>query len=51
MGGLHVEMALWDTLGDLLDGAGWTTALTEAEVTSSGVADSLLRSSHLTRTR
>ena len=51
MGGLHVEMALWSVVGDLLDGSGWTTALTEADVASSGVADSFLKASHLTRTR
>ena len=51
MGGLHVEMALWSVVGDLLDGSGWTTALTEADVASSGVSDSFLKASHLTRTR
>lgn len=51
LGGLHIEMALWNTLGDLLDGTGWTTALAEADVASSGVADSFLKASHLTRTR
>ena len=30
MGGLHLEMALWNTLGDVLEDSGWTTALTEA---------------------
>ena len=50
-GGLHLEMALWRTLGDLLDGSGWTTALVEAEIASSGVAESFLKTSHLTRTR
>lgn len=39
LGGLHTEMALWNTLGDLLECSGWTTALTEAEVASSGKAD------------
>ena len=34
LGGLHIEMALWSVLGDLLDGSGWTTALIEAEVAS-----------------
>ena len=38
MGGLHLEMALWKTLGDVLEDFGWTTALTEAEVASSGTA-------------
>jgi len=50
-GGLHIEMALWSTVGDLLEGSGWTTALIEAEVASSGIAESFLKVSHLTRTR
>jgi hypothetical protein len=50
-GGLHIEMALWNTLGDLLECSGWTTALCEADVASSGTADSFLKASHLTRTR
>ena len=28
MGGLHIEMAMWNTFGDYLEGSGWTTALT-----------------------
>lgn len=51
LGGLHTEMALWNTLGDLLDGSGWTTALAEAGVASAGTADSYLKVTHLTRTR
>ncbi len=51
LGGLHTEMALWSTLGDILEGSGWTTALIEAEVASSGTADSFVKVSHLTRTR
>ena len=50
-GGLHIEMGLWKTLGDLLEGSGWTTNLYEADVASSGTADSFLKASHLTRTR
>ena len=50
-GGLYLEMALWSTLGDLLEGSGWTSALVEAEIASSGVAESFLKTSHLTRTR
>ncbi|KAL9954616.1 hypothetical protein ACROYT_G042180 [Oculina patagonica] len=49
-GGLHLEMAMWSTVGDLLDVSGWTTILTEVEVASSGEAQGLLRASHLTRT-
>ena len=33
--GLHIEMALWNNLGDLLECSGWTTALCEADVASS----------------
>ena len=50
-GGLHVEMALWNTIGDFLEGSGWIEALTEAGVASSGKAQSFLKASHLTRTR
>lgn len=51
LGGLHIEMALWSVLGDLLAGSGWTTALSETKVASFGVADSFLKATHLTRTR
>ena len=49
MGGLHMEMALWSTLGDLLEGSGWTTALIDGEVISGGVVNGILKASHLTR--
>ena len=51
LGGLHVEMALWNMVGDLLQGSGWTTALHDAGVASAGTADFFLHASHLTRTR
>ena len=51
IGGLHMEMALWSTLGDLLEGSGLTTALIDGGVTSSGVVNSILNASHLTRTQ
>ena len=50
-GGLHIEMAMWNTYGDYLEGSGWTNALTQASIASSGTADSFLKASHLTRTR
>lgn len=50
-GGLHLEMASWCTIGDILDGSSWSAILAEAEVTSSGIAQNLLKASHLTRTR
>ena len=49
--GLHTEMALCNVLGDLLEGSGWTSALSKAEVSSAGTAQSLLNAAHLTRTR
>ena len=51
LGGLHTEMALWNLLGDLLEGSGWTSALSEAEVSSAGTAQSMLNAAHLTSTR
>ena len=48
---IHAETALWNTLGDMLEGSGWITALTEAEVATSGIAESFLKCSHLTRTK
>ena len=42
-GGLHIEMALWNTVGDYLEDSGWTTALTNADVASAGKADSFLK--------
>ena len=47
LGGLHTEMALRNTVGDLLDGSGWTTALAEAGVASADTADSFLKVTHL----
>jgi len=50
-GGLHIEMAIWTTYGNYLEGSGWTNALMQANIASSGTADSFLKASHLTRTR
>jgi len=50
-GGLHIEMAALKTLGDLLDGSGWTGALVQAGIATPGTADSFLKASHVTRTR
>lgn len=50
-GDLHVEMAVWKTLGDYLEASGWTTTLTQAGIASSGTANSILTASHLTKTR
>ena len=44
-------MALWRTVGNFLASSGWTAALSDAEVASSGKAESFLNALHLTRTR
>jgi len=51
LGGLHIEMTALKLPGDWLDGSGWTSALVAAEVATGGVADSLIKANHLTRTR
>ena len=50
-GGLHIEMAALKTLGDWLQGSGWTHALSQAEIATAGTADSFLQASHVTSTR
>ena len=50
-GGLHIEMAAWKAVGTWMDGSGWTDALTQAEVATSGKADSYIQAAHLMRTR
>ena len=50
-GGLHVEMAALRSIGTLLESSGWTSAITESGVASSGTADSFLTVSSVTRTR
>jgi len=39
--GKHLEKRLWNAFGDLLEDSSWTTALTQAGVASSSIADSL----------
>ena len=36
LGGLHIEMATLNMLGKWLDGSGWSSALVEAGITTSG---------------
>ena len=51
LGGLHIEMAALRSLGSILRGSGWTGVLAQAEVVSSGTAESLLSASNVTKTR
>jgi hypothetical protein len=47
--GLHIEMAAFKLLGDLLKGTGWVTALSEADIASLGTAESFLTVSNLAK--
>ena len=51
-GGLHIEMATLKLLGDWLEDSGWTiaNALIQAEIASSGTANSFILASHVTKT-
>ena len=51
LGGLHIEMTALTTLGDFLDGSGWTHALTQADIATAGTAESFLKTSHVKRIR
>ena len=49
--GLHIEMATLTSIGTLLQKSGWTEAIVEAGIASSGTAESCLSASSGTRTR
>jgi len=51
MGGLHLEMAVQNLIGKWLAGSGWTDIFLKAGVATAGRCESLLRSSHVKRTR
>ena len=40
-GGLHIEMAALKSIGTLLQSIGWTSAIVEADIASSGTAESI----------
>ncbi|KAG5871121.1 hypothetical protein JTB14_036748 [Gonioctena quinquepunctata] len=44
-------MALWNTLGDVMEGSGWTTAPADSDLASYGKAESYLKAAHLSRIR
>ena len=48
---LHIEMAALKTIGDWLTDSGWCFALVEAKIASSGVSESFLHASHVSRAR
>lgn len=51
LGGLHIELATLRTVGQWLDGSGWTDVLVEADVTTSGRAESIIKATHIVRSR
>ena len=51
LGGLHIELAALKAVGSWLAGSGWTDAVAEAGITTSGRAESLVTSARITRTR
>ncbi len=51
LGRLHIKMATLNVIGKWLAGSGWTEAIVDAGVATSGVADSFLKGKHVTRTR
>ena len=51
MGGLHIEMASLKMVGHWLKSSGWDSALVQADITTSGRADAILKASHITRSR
>ena len=50
-GGLHIEMTALKSIGSMLEDSGWTSALVEADVASSGTADAFLSATNVTKTR
>ena len=50
LGGFRAEMAAFKVLGIWLDGSGWTSVIVDSGVSSASVAESFIKTSHLTRT-
>ena len=51
IGGLLIELAVLKAIGSWLLGSGWTEAIAQAEITTTGRAESLVTSTHIRRTR
>jgi len=51
LGGLHIELAVLKAIGSWLLGIGWTEAVAQAGITTTGRVESLVTSAHITRTR
>ena len=51
MGGLHIEKASLKMVGHWLTNSRWDSALVQADITSRGRADAILKAVHITRSR
>ena len=51
LGAMHTEKMMLETAGRYLEKSGWTSMLSASGVVTSGVAESFIGVSHLTRTR
>ena len=51
MGGLHIEQLIDKIIGDWLKDSGWAAMLIQADVITSGKAESILRATNITRSR
>ena len=50
-GGLLVELTAQKAIGKWIEDSGWTGALVQSGIASSGIADSFLKGSHVSKTR
>ena len=51
MGALHIEMTALIVVGDWLKDSGWESVLVNANISTPGRVDAMLKASHVTRTR
>jgi len=51
LGGLHVKVASSKMVWHWLDKSGWDSALVQADITTRGRADGILKAAHITRSR
>ena len=50
LGCLHIKMTLLKYIGDLLNRSGWTSAISQANIATSGTAESFLKASDVKKT-
>ena len=50
VGDPHIKMTLQKCIGDLLNGSGWTSAISQANIATPGTAESFLKASHVKKT-